>query len=77
MGIGGNTGGRKYSQHFFSIVLQFPVDRFTIEIKFQLQISFFKLHQHRADTASIPVLRQYRSLAESVELFNNSKHDSS
>ena len=32
MGIGGNTGGRKYSQHFFSIVLQFAVDRFTIEI---------------------------------------------
>ena len=36
MGIGDNTGGRKYSQHFFPIVLQFPVDRFTIEIKFQL-----------------------------------------
>ena len=36
MGIGGNTGGRKYSQHFFSIVLQFPVDRFAIKIKFQL-----------------------------------------
>ena len=36
MGIGGNTGGRKYFQHFFSIVLQFPVDRFAIKIKFQL-----------------------------------------
>ena len=36
MGIGGNTGGRKYSQRLFSIVLQLPIDRFTIEIKFQL-----------------------------------------
>ena len=58
MGIGGNTGGRKYSQHFFSIALQFRLDRFAINIKFQLQILFTNLHHYQADTASIPLLQQ-------------------
>ena len=31
-----NAGGRKYYQHFFSIVLQFRVDRFAIEIFIQI-----------------------------------------
>ena len=35
-GICAISGGRKYVQHFFSIVLQFQVDRFALKILVQL-----------------------------------------
>jgi len=54
--------------NIFSLIsFGFQLDRSLSEILFKFQIPFLNLHQHQADSASIPLLRQSRSLAVIVK----------
>ena len=57
-----NLGGQLYFQHHFPTLLQFLLDRILIGFVVIRKFRSFNQQHHPADTATIPKLRQCRSL---------------